>query len=97
MPIFNHQGLTFPLADALTKIHAAELMIRNAACLAERPFRLETSMAKLFATEMAGEAPDIALRAHGGYDVFEDMSYLAGAGVCRPTRPVLQLPRRSSK
>ncbi|MBN9581824.1 MAG: acyl-CoA dehydrogenase family protein [Afipia sp.] len=82
VPIFNHQGLTFPLADALTKIHAAELMLRNAACLAdaERPFRLETSMAKLFATEMASEVADIALQVHGGYGAFEeyDVSSLIG-------------------
>ncbi len=73
-PILSHQGLAFPLADAMTKIHAAELMIRNAACLAdaERPFRTETSMAKLFATEMAGEIADIALQVHGGYGVFDD-------------------------
>ena len=73
--IFNHQGLTFPLADALTNIHAAELMIRNASCLADanRPFRLETSMTKLFATE-------IALQVHGGYGAFEeyDVSSLPG-------------------
>lgn len=82
VPIFNHQGVTFPLADALTKIHATELMIRNAACLADagRPFRLETSMAKLFATEMASEAADVALQVHGGYGVFEeyDVSGLLG-------------------
>lgn len=73
-PIFEHQGLTFPLADVMTKIHAAELMIRNAAMLSDegRPFRTETSMAKLFATELASEAADIALQVHGGYGVFEE-------------------------
>jgi short/branched chain acyl-CoA dehydrogenase len=73
-PIFDNQGLTFPLADILVKIHGAELMLRNAACLsdADRPFRTETSMAKLFATELAGEAADIALQVHGGYGIFED-------------------------
>lgn len=73
-PIFENQGLTFPLADAITRIHAAELMIRNAACLADagRPFRLETSMAKLFASELAGEVADLAVQVHGGYGVFED-------------------------
>ena len=73
-PIFDNQGLTFPLADILVKIHAAELMLRNAASLsdAERPFRTETSMAKLLATELAGEAADIALQVHGGYGIFED-------------------------
>ena len=73
-PIFENQGLTFPLADVLTKVHAAELMIRNAACLAdaERPFRSETSMAKLFASELAGEAVDLALQVHGGYGIYDD-------------------------
>ena len=73
-PIFENQGLTFPAADVLTKIHAAELMVRNAARLAdaERPFRTETSMAKLLASELAAEAVDLALQIHGGYGVFED-------------------------
>lgn len=87
-PIFNHQGLTFPLADGLTKIHAAELMIRNAACLADagRPFRLETSMAKLFATEMASEVADIALQVHGGYGVFEEYEVSGLPGEARVLR-----------
>jgi alkylation response protein AidB-like acyl-CoA dehydrogenase len=73
-PIFDNQGLTFPAADVMTKIHAAELMIRNAACLAdaERPFRSETSMAKLFASELATDAVDLAVQIHGGYGVFEE-------------------------
>lgn len=73
-PIFDNQGLTFPAADLLTKIHAAELMIRNAAQLAdaERPFRTETSMAKLFASELATAAVDFAVQVYGGYGVFED-------------------------
>ncbi|MEP9352540.1 acyl-CoA dehydrogenase family protein [Xanthobacter sp. KR7-65] len=73
-PILSNQGLAFPLADALTKIHAAELMVRNAAAISDagRPFRTETSMTKLFASEMAGEIADIALQVHGGYGVFEE-------------------------
>ncbi len=73
-PIFDNQGLSFPAADVLTKIHAAELMIRNAAILADgdRPFRSETSMAKLFASELAAEAVDLALQIHGGYGVFDE-------------------------
>ena len=86
--IFNHQGLTFPLADALTNIHAAELMIRNASCLADadRPFRLETSMTKLFATEMAGQAADIALQVHGGYGAFEEYEVSSLPGEARVLR-----------
>ena len=73
-PIFENQGLTFPAADVMTKVHAAELMIRNAAWLAdaERPFRSETSMAKLFASELAADAVDLAVQIHGGYGVFEE-------------------------
>lgn len=80
--IFAHQGLAFPLADILTKIHAAELMIRHSAILSDsgRAFRTETSMAKLFASELAGEAADIAVQVHGGYGVYEeyDVSSLLG-------------------
>lgn len=74
VPIFKNQGLTFPLADVLTKIHAAELMVRNAAMLSDagRPFRTETSMTKLFASELAGEAANIALQVHGGYGIFAE-------------------------
>lgn len=74
VPIFEHQGVTFPLADLLTEAHAAELMVRNAACIADagRPFRTETSMAKLFASELAGRAADRVLQVHGGYGVFEE-------------------------
>ncbi|MDF2998578.1 MAG: acyl-CoA dehydrogenase domain protein [Xanthobacteraceae bacterium] len=73
-PIFENQALTFPLADAMTSMHAAELMIRNAACLADagRDFRRETSMAKLFCSEMAGTIADLATQIHGGYGMFED-------------------------
>jgi butyryl-CoA dehydrogenase len=72
--ILAHQGLAFPLSDILTKIHAAELMIRNAAKLADsgRPFRSETSMAKLFASELAVSAALQAIQVHGGYGVFDE-------------------------
>jgi len=89
-PIFSNQGLTFPLADMLTKMHAAELMIRNAAMLsdAERPFRTETSMAKLFASELASEAADAAVQVHGGYGVFEDFEVSGLIGEARVLRLV---------
>ncbi|MEI4482469.1 MULTISPECIES: acyl-CoA dehydrogenase family protein [unclassified Phyllobacterium] len=73
-PIFHNQGLTFPLANVLTKIHAGELMVRHSAALsdANRQFRTETSMTKLFCSELASEAADIAVQVHGGYGVFEE-------------------------
>ncbi len=72
--ILEHQGLSFPLADILTKIHAVELMVRNSATLVDegRPFRNETSMTKLFSSELAVEAALKAIQAHGAYGVFEE-------------------------
>ena len=85
--ILQNQGLSFPLADILTKCYAAELMIHDAAKLIDlgRPFKGETSMAKLFATELAMEAATLAIQVHGGYGVFEDyeVSGLLGEAVAR--------------
>ena len=85
-----NQGVTFPLADMLTKIHAAELMVRNAALLADagRPFRTETSMVKLFASELASEAADAAVQVHGGYGVFEESEVSGLIGEARVLRLV---------
>ncbi|MBN8990390.1 MAG: acyl-CoA dehydrogenase family protein [Rhizobiales bacterium] len=80
--ILQNQGLSFPLADIVTKCYAAELMIHDAAKRIDdgRPFRGETSMVKLFSTEMAVEAASLAIQIHGGYGVFEeyDVSGLLG-------------------
>ena len=80
--VLQNQGLSFPLADVITKCYAAELMIRDAAKLIDlgQPFKSETSMTKLFATEMAVEAATLAIQVHGGYGVFEeyDVSGLLG-------------------
>jgi butyryl-CoA dehydrogenase len=72
--ILAHQGLAFPLADLLTEIHAAELMIANAARLVDegKPFRVETSMTKLFASQLAVKAASQAIQVHGGYGVFSE-------------------------
>ncbi len=72
--ILAHQGLAFPLADILTRIHAAELMVRHSACLidAGKPFRNETSKTKLFTSELAVDAALKAIQAHGAYGVFEE-------------------------
>lgn len=72
--ILEHQGLSFPLADILTKIYATELMVRHCAHLIDegRPFRNETSKAKLFASEMAIEAALKAIQVHGAYGIFDE-------------------------
>jgi alkylation response protein AidB-like acyl-CoA dehydrogenase len=72
--ILENQATAFPLADLETKCYAAELMIRDAARRVdlEQPSRRQTSMAKLFASELAMEAATAATQVHGGYGVFEE-------------------------
>ncbi|HHJ52348.1 MAG TPA: acyl-CoA dehydrogenase, partial [Caldithrix abyssi] len=66
--IGEFQAIQFKLADMATKIHAAELMIYDAAWKKQngQPYIHEAGMAKLFATEMATEAANQAIQIHGG-------------------------------
>lgn len=56
-PIGRFQSIQHMLADMKTKIHAAQLMLYHAAWLADQqePCGVETSMTKLFASEVAKE------------------------------------------
>jgi acyl-CoA dehydrogenase len=70
-PIAEYQGVSFPLADSLTELHAARLLTYHAAhafdVLADRKVvHGKVSMAKLFASEMAGRVADRAVQAFGG-------------------------------
>jgi alkylation response protein AidB-like acyl-CoA dehydrogenase len=93
--ILENQGVAFPLADIATKCHAAALMVRNAATLIDedRAFRTETSMTKLFASELALEAANVAIQVHGGYGVFEDYDVSGLLGEAK----VLQLVEGTSE
>jgi acyl-CoA dehydrogenase len=69
--IADYQGVSFPLADSLTELHAARLLTYHAAhafdALADRKVvHGKVSMAKLFASEMAGRVADRAVQALGG-------------------------------
>ncbi len=68
-PIGEFQAIQFKLADMATKIHAAELMIYNAAFrkMEGKPYIHEAGMAKLFASEIATECANHAIQIHGGY------------------------------
>ncbi len=68
-PIGEFQAIQFKLADMATKIHAAELMIYNAAFrkMEGKPYIHEAGMAKLFASEIATECANQAIQIHGGY------------------------------
>jgi acyl-CoA dehydrogenase len=69
--IADYQGVSFPLADSVTELHAARLLTYHAAhafdTLADRKVvHGKISMAKLFASEMAGRVADRAVQALGG-------------------------------
>jgi alkylation response protein AidB-like acyl-CoA dehydrogenase len=68
-PIGDFQAIQWMLADAATEIHAARLMVYYAAQLKEegKPYSQESSMAKLFASEMAERVCRNAIQIHGGY------------------------------
>jgi len=69
--IADYQGVSFPLADSLTELHAARLVTYHAAHafdqLADRKLvHGKVSMAKLFASETAGRIADRAVQVLGG-------------------------------
>ena len=70
-PIAEYQGVSFPLADSLTELLAARMLTYHAAhafdTLADRKVvHGKVSMAKLFASEMAGRVADRAVQILGG-------------------------------
>jgi alkylation response protein AidB-like acyl-CoA dehydrogenase len=73
-PIAKFQAIQWKLADAATRIEAARLMTYHAAYLKERGGRttLESSMAKLYASEIAVKVADDCVQIHGGYGFVKD-------------------------
>ncbi|NKQ34141.1 MAG: acyl-CoA dehydrogenase [Chloroflexi bacterium] len=67
--IAHHQAIQWMLADAVTELQAARLMVYWAAWLRElgRPYTQEAAMAKLFATEVSERVCRNAIQIHGGY------------------------------
>ena len=70
-PIADYQGVSFQLADSLTELAAARLLTYHAAhafdVLADRKVvHGKVSMAKLYASEMAGRVADRAVQVLGG-------------------------------
>ena len=72
--IIEHQAVGFRLADMVTKLQAAELMVLHAAALRDTgtPCLKEAAMAKLYASEMAEEVCSAAIQIHGGYGYLAD-------------------------
>ena len=73
-PIAEHQAIQFKLADMRTEIDAARLLLWRAAVTKDRGGRYgqASSMAKLFASEVANRAAKEALQIFGGYGYLAD-------------------------
>ncbi|GAC1336467.1 MAG: acyl-CoA dehydrogenase family protein [Myxococcales bacterium] len=73
-PIGETQAIRFMLADMETELSAARLLTLRAAGLKEAglPFTREGSMAKVFASEKANRACDVAVQIHGGYGYIDE-------------------------
>ena len=73
-PIASFQGIRWKLADLATKIDAARLLTYRAAALKDEGVRTtrESSMAKLYASEVAVRAADECVQIHGGYGFVKD-------------------------
>jgi hypothetical protein len=73
-PIAAFQAIQWKLADNATRIEAARLLTYRAAYLKDQGARTtrESSMAKLYASEIAVKAADDCVQIHGGYGFVKD-------------------------
>jgi|TARA_B110000091_G_scaffold72862_1_gene80305 alkylation response protein AidB-like acyl-CoA dehydrogenase len=67
--IAQHQAIAFKLADMATEVEAARLLVHRAAWLKDQGLNYDkaSSMAKLFASDVAMRATVEAVQIHGGY------------------------------
>jgi alkylation response protein AidB-like acyl-CoA dehydrogenase len=73
--ISEFQAIQFKLADMATQVEAARLLVYQSAWLADQPnvrFTSESSMAKLFASEVAVRVANECVQIHGGYGFIKD-------------------------
>jgi alkylation response protein AidB-like acyl-CoA dehydrogenase len=68
-PIIKHQAIAFKLADMSTEIEAARALVHQAAYLKDmgKDYNQASSMAKMFASEVAMKHTTEAVQIHGGY------------------------------
>ena len=69
VPIAQHQAIQFMLSDMATELDAARLLTWRAATMKDKGARhsMESSEAKLYASEMATRVAHKAIQIHGGY------------------------------
>lgn len=73
-PIAEFQAIQFKLADMATQIEAARLLTLRSAAMknAGRQTTKESSMAKLYASEIAVRVAEESVQIHGGYGYIKD-------------------------
>ncbi len=69
VPLASHQAIQLMLADMATQLDAARLLVRRAAWMQDQGQRTAhaSSVAKLYAAQVAMKACDTAIQIHGGY------------------------------
>jgi alkylation response protein AidB-like acyl-CoA dehydrogenase len=74
-PIGANEAIQWMLADAAIEIHAARLVVYDAASRADRGERVtdRAAMAKLLATEVLGRVADAAVQVHGGMGYMREL------------------------
>ncbi len=97
-PIAKFQAIQWMIANAKTELDAAELLVRRAAVLADagKPYGLEASMAKLFASEVATRVCNDAMQIHGGYGYtreFDVERHLRDVKICEIGEGTSQVQR----
>jgi acyl-CoA dehydrogenase len=87
-PLAERQAIQWWVADAATRIHAARLMIYDCAWKLDqgRDARVEISMIKAFATEMAWEVVDHAMQTFGAMGMTKEMPLQLMAAKLRAMR-----------
>lgn len=73
-PIAANQAIQWMIADMVTQVDAARLLVYRAAWLKDKkkPFSKEAAMAKLFASEAASFCANKAIQIHGGYGFMKE-------------------------
>jgi len=73
-PIAKFQAISFKLADMLTEVEHAKLMVLRAAWEKDvgRDFAMTASLAKLYSGEMSRRVVNEAVQIHGGYGFMEE-------------------------
>ena len=74
-PISQFQGVSFPLADLLVELEAADLLTQRAAWLLDQGKATDAdfAMAKLAASEMLGKLTDRAVQTFGGMGLMDSL------------------------